>query len=301
MNTSRPDSGSRKIPPPGGAHDLLEEPDSGEDLEPVGRALAVDRLREELHRVAPVVADGSRMDGLPKPTDKDALGPHCAPLTAAPLVAPAITRQVQPDKHEVVERDDPLFSPQVNLQRPVLDYPGTALTFERVETLQASRADSREKIVRALRQLIDDVTEGSFPWELLQPDFELDSKPKERSAVPRGSPAPASSEVVVPVAKEIIRGRAVVACPIWFLLMLCFLAASCLAMIAEQGLLHAGACTHFLGSQLWLFLKLGFVLSGALAALAGLFYTLFSKPVSSEERIGVVFWPDNKATDRRNG
>ncbi len=298
MNTLT--SGSRKIPPPGGAHDPLEEPDSADDLEPIGRALEVDRLREELHRVAPVVADGSRMDALPKPTDKEALGPHCAPVNAAPLVTPAITGLVQPDKHEVVERAAPLFSPQVNLQRPVLDYPGTALTFERVETLQASRADSREKIVRALRQLIDDVTEGSFPWELLQPDFELDSKPKERSAAPRGSRAPVSSEVVVPLAKEIIRGRAVVACPSWFLLMLFFLAASCLEMFAEQGLLRAGACSHFLGSQLWLFLKLGFVLLAALAALAGLFYTLFSKPVSSEERIGVVFWPDNKATDRRS-
>jgi hypothetical protein len=303
MNTLRDryaNSGSGKIPPPGGAHDLLEEPHAGEHLEPIGRALAVDRLREEVHRVAPGVAEGSRMEGLPKPTDKEALGPHCAPVTAAPLVAPALTGLVQPDNHEVVDRDDTLFSPQVNLQRPALDYPGTALTFERVETLQASRADSREKIVRALRQLIDDVTEGSFPWELLQPDFELDSKPKERSAAPRGSLAPVSSEVVVPLAKEIIRGRAVVACPSWFLLMLFFLAASCLAMIAEQGLLHAGACAHFLGSKLWLFLKLGFVLLAALAALAGLFYTLFSKPVSSEERIGVVFWPDNKATDRRS-
>src|SRR5208337_880830 len=120
MNTMRDryaTSGSRNIPPPGGAHDLLEEPDSGEDPEPVGRAEPIDRLREELHRVAPVVADGSRMDELPKPTDKDVSGPHCAPLTAAPLVTPAITRQVQPDKHEVVERNDTLFSPQVNLQR----------------------------------------------------------------------------------------------------------------------------------------------------------------------------------------
>jgi len=83
MNTLT--SGSRKIPPPGGAHDPLEEPDSADDLEPIGRALEVDRLREELHRVAPV-ADGSRMDALPKPTDKEALGPHCAPVNAAPLV-----------------------------------------------------------------------------------------------------------------------------------------------------------------------------------------------------------------------
>jgi hypothetical protein len=270
-------SGRGKIPPPGGGRDLLEEPDLAGDLETNGHESAAGRLREGVHRVAPVEAEESRKEELPKARVKEELGTRPVPVTSDPFVTPALTGLVPPD--EVVHQDDALFSTQGNLQTPVLDYPGTALTFERVETFQTSRADSREKIVRALRQLIDDVTEGSFPWELLRPDYELESKPKERSGAPRGNRVGVSSEAVVPLAKEIIRGRAVVACPSWFLLMLFFLAASSLAMIAEQGLLNAGAFTHFLGSKFWLFLKLGLVLLAALAALAGFFYTLFSKPV----------------------
>jgi hypothetical protein len=82
----------------------------------------------------------------------------------------------------------------------------------------------------------------------------------------------------VPLAEGMVRGRALVACPGWFLLMLLFLAASGLALIAEQGFLRAGLFTHFLDSKPWTFIKLALIFLAALVALRGFFFSLFTKP-----------------------
>jgi hypothetical protein len=274
-----------KIPPLGGGRELLDDDDKGES----------GAVAEELHEAARVESEGSAEEVLRDKTVKVELGTRRAPARSVPLVEPALNGVVKCNEIAVVQPDDRSIPLQGHLPTAGSDSAGTSLTFERVETFRTARADSREKIVRALRQLIEDVADGNFPWELLRPDYDVEST-TERSVAPSPNRVVASPEVVVPLAKEIIRGRALVACPSWLLLMLFFLAATCLAMIAEQGLLNAGACTHFLGSKLWIFLKLGLVLLAALSAMAGLFHTLFAKRVSLGETIGVIFWPDKAGT-----
>ena len=61
-------------------------------------------------------------------------------------------------------------------------YPGMVLVLDEVETLQRVRADSREKALNALRQLIDELEAGPFPGLLLvitgTPSF-FDGPPRE--------------------------------------------------------------------------------------------------------------------------
>jgi hypothetical protein len=247
---------------------------------PLGGGLELDEsgaVAEELHEAARVESEGSAEEVLRNTTVKVELGTRRAQARLVPLVEPTLNEGVKCNEI-AVQPDDRSIPAQSHLPTAGLNSTGTSLTFERVETFRTARADSREKIVCALRQLMEDVAEGNFPWELLRPDYDIEST-NERSVAPSPNRVVASPEVVVPLAKEIIRGRALVMCPSWLLLMLFFLAATCLAMIAEQGLLNAGACTHFLGSKLWIFFKLGLVLLAALAAMAGLFHTLFAKRV----------------------
>jgi hypothetical protein len=99
-----------------------------------------------------------------------------------------------------------------------------------------------------------------------------------RKFLPNSNQSDQFAEIVVPLAKGIVRGNTLVACPGWFLLVLIFLAATCLALIAEQGLLNEGLFTHFLDSKAWVFIKLALIFPAALAALRGLFYSVFTKP-----------------------
>jgi hypothetical protein len=172
----------------------------------------------------------------------------------------------------------------------IAGHSGLVLTFERVEALRPVRADSREKTVNALRQLAESVSSGDMPWELLQADFDGKTGLAEHSGASGRFPGSREigsrhtdqsdqlAEIVVPLAGGIVRGRALVACPGWFLLMLLFLAASGLALIAEQGFLRAGLFTHFLDSKPWTFIKLALIFSAALVALRGFFFSLFTKP-----------------------
>jgi hypothetical protein len=193
-----------------------------------------------------------------------------------------------------------------------INYPGTVLTFDKIETFQGARVYSRQRMVSALEQLLVDVDTGNLPWELLVPNSASEVKNKEgpgdgrNGAFERPASVDVSLEraeentsfsVFASLVKEMAQGRALVACPCWLLLMLVFLAATALAMIAEQGLLRSGVLTHFLG-RVWIFMKLGLVFLAAAAALAGLVNTLFVKPSSLNNRMGIVFWPEQKTGER---
>ena len=170
---------------------------------------------------------------------------------------------------------------------------GVVLTFERVEALQAARADSREKTANALRQLAESVSSGGLPWELFQADYDETADPAIRSRPAKQSGGAKEiglsqtdqsgqvAEIVVPLGEGIFRGMALVACPGWVLLMLLFLAATSLALVAEEGFLNAGMFLHFLESKAWTFVKLGLIFAAALAALRGLYFSLFSSPLNN--------------------
>jgi hypothetical protein len=193
---------------------------------------------------------------------------------------------------EQSERLDPIsFAAGARHKGAASNLGGVVLTFERVEALQAARADSRDKTANALRQLAESVSSGGMPWEIFQVDYDEKADPgiRSRPSKPLGGSKEISlshtdqsgqvAEIVVPLAEGIVRGRSLVACPGWVLLMLLFLAATSLALIAEQGFLNAGMFMHFLESKAWTFIKLGLIFAAALAALRGLFFSLFSNPL----------------------
>ena len=273
-----------KIPPPGGGNQLLQELKSP--------ALS-DLQKERLPAVQPLAIEepavGAGMERAPVTRVKNAVGtvkevPNTTPEPAA----------LSADQTETLEQGDPqegVSLSESDGRNGVASHTGgVVLTFERVEALQPARADSREKTASVLRQLAESVSSGDMPWELLQADYDAKGDPGENcrpSSRGRGSREAGSrhtdhsshlAEIVVPLAEGIVRGRALVACPGWFLLMLLFLAATCLALIAEQGLLNAGLFPHFLNSKAWTFIKLGLIFPAALAALRGFFFSLFTRP-----------------------
>jgi hypothetical protein len=275
-----------KIPAPGGGTQLLEElkPPALSDLQ-IERVPAVrPGAFEEAPVVAPVKSAAVNSGKNTRVNGKDV--PDISPEPAAWLADQKETPRL--------EQNDPQQGvpfPESDRRKGIAGHSGVVLTFGRVEALQTVRSDSREKTVKALRQLAESVSSGDMPWELLQADYDGTADLGERSwsarRRPRGSrevglrhadQSDQFAEIVVPLAKGIVRGRALVACPGWFLLMLIFLAATCLALIAEQGLLSAGLFTHFLDSKAWVFIKLALISPAALAALRGLFYSFFTKP-----------------------
>lgn len=275
-----------KFPPPGGGVQLLEELESpelsdapSEGLRPV--------VVEEPTPIDPVQTDrdinGKAAGGEGKDTPDGQPEPEA---WAANVKSPPARKDSEPQDRAY----------ESAIPTGLVRHTGTVLTFDRVETLQGVRADSREKTVNALRQLLDSVSSGDLAWELLQADYDGRAEPGKRSG--SFKPLRGSKEIhlrhpdqagqfseVVPLGEGIVCGRALVACPGWFLLMLLFLAATCLALIAEQGFLKAGVLTHFLDSKVWIFIKLGLIFSAALTALRGLFFSFFSKPVSREKTV----------------
>ena len=272
-----------KIPPPGGGNQLLQElkPPALSDLQkerlPAGQPLAIEE---------PAV--GAAMERAPVTRVKKAV------VVKEVQTPPPEPAALSADQTETLEQGDPqegVSLSESDGRNGVASHTGgVVLTFERVEALQPARADSREKTASVLRQLAESVSSGDMPWELLQADYDAkgdlgeNCRPSSRG---RGSREVGSrhtdqsshlAEIVVPLAEGIVRGRALVACPGWFLLMLLFLAATCLALIAEQGLLNAGLFPHFLNSKAWTFIKLGLIFPAALAALRGFFFSLFTRP-----------------------
>jgi hypothetical protein len=275
-----------KIPAPGGGTQLLEEfrPPALSDLH---------RERLPAVRAAPVEVAPSLdpMKSVPVINGKKTSGNgRDVPLTKPKPLACAAEKKSAPGLEQSDPQEGSYFSESAD-RKSIAGHSGTILTFGRVEIIQGIRADSREKTVNALRQVLESVLSGDLPWELLQANYEGEAAPGER-----GHPGPLRgskeirvrhtdqsghfAEILVPLGEGIVRGRALVACPGWFLLMLLFLAATCLALIAEQGFLNAGLFTHFLYSKAWIFVKLALIFSAALAALRGLLFSLFSKAVS---------------------
>jgi hypothetical protein len=294
-----------RIPAPGGAGDTAQElrlagfrGTNYGALPEVGSGLP-----EELEAVEPVKPVKSQEDRASGTKVKESRAQRQTPVTSSPAVKPVPPEGVNPDEGKESPEDSPM---QAELFSP----PGM------VETLRGARANSREKIVEALRELTDAVDGGSFSWELLRPDHDSEAKPQEPSVgersylmrafdmgpstsrdsrqitLQRPDQAGSFSEGVVSLAKEIACGRALIACPSWLFFTLFFLAVTCLALIAEQGLLHAGFLMHFLVSKVWVGIKLGLAAMASLSALFGLFYTLFGKPTPPGKRVGVVLWPD---------
>ena len=272
-----------KIPPPGGGNQLLQE------LKPPALS---DLQKERLPAVQPLAIEepavGAGMERAPVTREKKAVVVKEVQNTTPEPAA------LSADQTEALEQGDPQeggsLSESDGRNGVASHTGGVVLTFERVEALQPARADSREKTASVLRQLAESVSSGDMPWELLQADYDAKGDPGENcrpSSRGRGSREVGSrhtdhsshlAEIVVPLAEGIVRGRALVACPGWFLLMLLFLAATCLALIAEQGLLNAGLFPHFLNSKAWTFIKLGLIFPAALAALRGFFFSLFTRP-----------------------
>jgi hypothetical protein len=274
-----------KIPPPGGGNQLLEEL----------KAPALSDLQKE-HLLAmrpltveepPVVSAVKSMPGMSaKMSQGDGKNETNTPTGPVSLIEDQEERALLEDS----EPQEEVWFSEGDGRKGIAGHSGLVLTFERVEALQPVRADSREKTVNALRQLAESVSSGDMPWELLQADFDGKTGLSERSGASGRFPGSRETgsrhtdqldqfaEIVVPLATGIVRGRALVACPGWFLLMLLFLAASGLVLIAEQGFLNAGLFTHFLDSKAWTFIKLALIFSAALAALRGFFFSLFTKP-----------------------
>jgi hypothetical protein len=266
-----------KIPPPGGGAEFLEEltrpalSDLHSELLPTVRAAAAEEAPPlDPVRSAPVIN-----------------GKKASPVATPTPVACAADKKQQSDPQEEASCSEDYG------RKGIANHSGgVVLTFERVEALQPVRADSREKTVNALRQLLESVSSGDMPWELLQADYDGQVDLGERSRFSRrlgGSreglrrgrhtdQAGQFAEFVVPLGEGIARGRTLVVCPGWFLLMLLLFAATCLALIAEQGLRNAGLFTHFLDSKGWKIVKLALIFSAALAALRGLFFSLFTNP-----------------------
>jgi hypothetical protein len=274
-----------KIPPPGGGNQLLEEL----------KAPALSDLQKE-HLLAmrpltveepPVVSAVKSKPGMSaKMSPGDGKNETNTPTEPVSLIEDQEERALLEDS----EPQEEMWFSEGDGRKGIAGHSGLVLTFERVEALQPVRADSREKTVNALRQLAESVSSGDMPWELLQADFDGKTGLSERSGASGRFPWSRETgsghtdqldqfaEIVVPLTTGIVRGRALVACPGWFLLMLLFLAASGLALIAEQGFLNAGLFTHFLDSKAWTFVKLALIFSAALAALRGFFFSLFTKP-----------------------
>src|ERR1700674_3816343 len=272
-----------RIPPPGGGNQLLQE---------LKAPALSDLQKERLPAVQPLAIEesvGAAMERAPVTRVKNAVGTVKEMQNTTPDPA-----ALSADQTETLEQGDPqegVSLSESDGRNGVASHTGgVVLTFERVEALQPARADSREKTASVLRQLAESVSSGDMPWELLQADYDAKGDPGENcrpSSRDRGSREVGSrhtdhsshlAEIVVPLAEGIVRGRALVACPGWFLLMLLFLAATCLALIAEQGLLNAGLFPHFLNSKVWTFIKLGLIFPAALAALRGFSFSLFTKP-----------------------
>jgi len=274
-----------KIPPPGGGNQLLEELKAPalSDLQKE-RLLAMRPLTVEEPPVVAAVKSTPGMSAQMHPGDSK------NEINTPPEPASLIEDQEERALLEDSEPQEEVWFSDGDGRKGIAGHPGLVLTFERVEALRPVRADSREKTVNALRQLAESVSSGDMPWELLQADFDGKTGLAERSGASGRFPGSRETgsrhtdqsdqfaEIVVPLAEGMVSGRALVACPGWFLLMLLFLAASGLALIAEQGFLRAGLFTHFLDSKPWTFIKLALIFSAALVALRGFFFSLFTKP-----------------------
>jgi hypothetical protein len=279
-----------KIPAPGGGKELLEE---------IKIPLLSDLQSAQLPAVRPAAFEEPPVVAAVKSAPVTSSEKSRSNGKDAPDKPPASTAVIADQKETPrLDQSDPqegLSFPESDEREAVAGHSGVVLTFERMEALQTARADSREKTANILRQLAESVASGDMPWELLHADYDGKADLGERSGSARqlhGSrkiglrhtdQSEHFAEMVVPLAQGIVRGNALVACPGWFLWMLIFLAATCLALIAEQGLLNAGLFTHFLDSKAWVFIKLALIFPAALAALRGSFYSLFrdskAKPV----------------------
>jgi hypothetical protein len=268
-----------RIPPPGGGNQLPEE----------FKAPALSDLQKErLPAMTPLTVDEPPMVAAVKSTPgmSAKMSPDDSKNgTNTPEPASLIEGQEERVRLEDSEAEEEVCFSEGDGRNGIAGHSGLVLTFERVEALRPMRADSREKTVNALRQLAESVSSGDMPWELLQADCDWKTGLAERSGASGRFPGSRETssrrtdqlaEMVVPLAEGIVRGRALVACPGWFLLMLLFLAASGLALSAEQGFLHAGLLTHFLDSKAWTFTKLALIFSAALVALRGFFFSLFT-------------------------
>jgi hypothetical protein len=274
-----------RIPPPGGGNQLLEELKAPalSDLQKE-RLLAMRSLTVEERPVVAAVESTPGMSAQMFPGDSK------NESNTQPEPASLIEDQEERALLEDSEPQDEVWFSDGDGPKGIAGHSGLVLTFERVEALRPVRADSREKTVNALRQLAESVSSGDMPWELLQADFDGKTGLAEHSGASGRFPGSRETgsrhtdqsdqfaEIVVPLAEGMVRGRALVACPGWFLLMLLFLAASGLALIAEQGFLRAGLFTHFLDSKPWTFIKLALIFLAALVALRGFFFSLFTKP-----------------------
>ena len=276
-----------KFPPPGGGAQLLVD----------FKAPALGDVKaERLPAPRPTALEQSSVmaptKSAPITNTKKTLGNGTDVPEISPELAAWIADQKETAQLEQREPQTPIsFADDDGRQVNAGQSGGVVLTFERVEVVQAARADSREKTANALRQLAESVASGGMPWELFQVDYdgEVDpgtvSRPSKQSGgskeigLSHQNQSGQVAEIVVPLAEGIVRGRALVACPGWVLLMLLFLAGTSLALIAEQGFLNAGIFMHFLDSKTWTFLKLGLIFAAALAALRGLSFSLFSKPL----------------------
>ena len=274
-----------KIPAPGGGKELLEE---------IKIPLLSDLQSARLPAVRPAAFEEPPVVAAVKRAPVTSSKKSRSNGKDAPDNPPASTAVIADQKgNPRLDQSDPqegLSFPESDERKGVAGHSGVVLTFERMEALQTAHADSREKTANILRQLAESVSSGDMPWELLHADYDGKADLGERSGSARRTHGSRKidlrhtdqsdqvAEIVVPLAKGIVRGNALVACPGWFLLMLIFLAANCLALIAEQGLLNAGLFTHFLDSKAWVFIKLALIFPAALAALRGLFYSVFTKP-----------------------
>jgi hypothetical protein len=275
-----------KIPAPGGGSQLLEE---------LKAPALSDFQKEMLSEVTPGSFEDSTIAPMklsPVASLKETSGGKRNDIPDnLPGLAAFITDQKDTTMLEPIEAQQRVsFSESDGRKDETGHSGGVVLTFERVEALQAARAGSREKTASALRQLAESVASGGMPWELFQADYDGkadDGEYARTSNRRRGSREPNLrhkeqsdhlAEIVVPLGEGIVRGRALVACPGWLLLMLIFLAATCLALIVEQGFLNGGLFAHFLNSKAWTFIKLALICMAGLAALRGFFFSLFTKP-----------------------